>query len=97
MLKMAMIVYNEAVNDEVMDILGRCGLKNHTKITGVFGQGLTSGVHMGDDIWPGRNNILYVACEDKQAQQLLSCINEIRKELGREGIKAFLFPLEELT
>lgn len=97
MLKMVMIVYNEAIDDEVMELLTNCGLRNHTKISGVFGQGSASGVHMGNDIWPGRNNILYVACEDKQAKQFFSCVKEIRKELGREGVKAFLLPLEELT
>ncbi|MBU0503028.1 MAG: PG0541 family transporter-associated protein [Candidatus Omnitrophota bacterium] len=97
MLKMVMIAYNEAIDDEVMELLASCGLKNHTKITGVSGRGFASGVHMGNGIWPGRNNILYVACEDKQAKQFLSCVKEIRKELGREGIKAFLLPLEELT
>ena len=95
--KMVMIVYNEAINMEVMEVLGNCGLKNYTKITGVFGKGTTSGTHLGNDVWPGRNNILYVACEEKETKQLLFCIRELRKKLGYEGIKAFLLPVEEVT
>ncbi len=97
MLKMVMLVYNEALDDEVMEVLQGCSMKNYTKATAVYGRGTTSGTHLGNDIWPGRNNILYVACEEKQARQILSCVRELRKRLGQEGLKAFLLPIEELT
>ena len=97
MMKMVMIAYNEAIDAEVTEVLTNCGLKNYTKLTGVFGSGVTSGIHEGNDIWPGRNNLLYVACEEKAAQQMLSCVKELRKKLGKEGIKAFILPVEDLT
>ena len=97
MLKMVMIVYNEAIDQEVMEVLGGCTLENYTKVMGVFGKGLTSGTHLGNDIWPGRNNILYIACQDNEAKKLVSCVKELRKKLGREGIKAFVLPIEEAT
>jgi len=97
MSKMVMIVYNEAVDSDVAETLGGCGLKNYTKIVGVYGKGTTSGTHMGDDIWPGRNNILFVACEEAAQKKLFSCIKELRKKIGKEGIKAFVLPVEELT
>jgi hypothetical protein len=62
-----------------------------------FGKGITSGTHEGTDIWPGRNNILYIACDEKCSQKLLSCIKELKKTLGKEGVKAFILPLEEVT
>ncbi len=94
---MVMVTYNEAIDAEVMEVLANCGLQNYTKVMGTFGRGSTSGTHLGNDIWPGRNNILYIACEEKQTQHLLSCIKELRKKLGKEGIKAFVLPLEEIT
>jgi nitrogen regulatory protein PII len=97
MTKMVMVVYNEAVDIDVMETLENCGLKNYTKVTAVYGRGSSSGTHLGNDIWPGRNNILYIACEEKQAKQMLSCVRELRKKLGKEGIKAFILPIEELT
>ena len=96
-MKMVMISYNEAVEAEIMDSLAECALKNYTKITDTYGSGMTSGTHLGNDIWPGKNSILYVACEDKEAGQLLSRIKELRKTLGPEGVKAFLLPLEDMT
>lgn len=96
-MKMVMIVYNEAIDTEVREVLETCGLKNYTKIKAVFGRGTTSGTHLGDDIWPGRNNILYVACQEPEAKRLLLCVKELRKQLGREGIKAFIWDLQEVT
>jgi len=80
-----------------MEILGDCALKNYTKITGVFGCGTSSGTHLGTDIWPGRNNILYVACEEAVGKQIIVSVRQLRKSLGAEGVKAFLMPLEETT
>ena len=97
MMKMVMIVYNEAVDDEVMAVLGNCAMKNYSKLSGVFGRGTTSGTHEGNDIWPGRNNILYVVCQDAQAKQMMGCVGELRKKLGPEGVKAFILPVEEVT
>jgi len=96
-MKMVMISYNEAIDAEIMDVLEHCAMKNYTKVMGVFGKGETSGTHMGDDIWPGRNNILYIACEENDAKQILTCVKELRKKLGAEGVKAFVMPLEETT
>ncbi len=96
-MKMVMIFYNEAIDAEVREVLENCGLKNYTKIMGVFGRGTTSGTHLGNDIWPGRNNILYVACEEKQARQMIACVKELRKKLGPEGVKAFVLLVEEVT
>jgi len=97
MLKMAMVVYNEAIDLEVMETLQECAVKNYTKITAAFGKGATSGTHLGNDIWPGRNNILYVVCEEKQAKQILSCVRALRTQLGQEGIKAFILAIEDIT
>lgn len=92
---MVMIVYNEALDDEVMEVLNKCASNNYTKATGVFGKGNASGTHLGNDTWPGRNNILYIACEEKEAKELLCAVSSLRKNLWKEGVKAFVLPLEE--
>jgi hypothetical protein len=82
---------------KVMETLSRCGVKNYTKVLGVFGKGTTSGTHLGDDIWPGRNNIMYVACAEVEAKSLMGCLGGLRKTLGHEGLKAFVWTLDEVT
>lgn len=96
-MKMITIIYNEAVDDEVADILNDCALKSYTKLTKTYGSGTASGTHLGNDIWPGLNNILYVACSDDEAKKLITRIRDARKTIGKEGVKAFVMPLEEIT
>lgn len=96
-MKMVMISYNEAIDMEVTEAIEKQDLKNYTKISGTYGKGSSSGTHLGNDIWPGRNNILYVACKDEEARRLMSSIKDLRKTLGREGVKAFVLPLEDMT
>lgn len=96
-MKMIMIAYNEAIDMEVMEALEQCRLKNYTKFEGVYGRGSTSGTHLGTDIWPGRNHVLYVAAPEQDVAQLLKCIRKLRTRYGREGVKAFVWTLDEMT
>ncbi len=96
-MKMVMVIYNEAIDVDVMEVLNECGLVNYTKVTRVYGKGTTSGTHLGDQIWPGLNYILYVACDDTQAKQVVLGVTNLRKSLGKEGVKAFVMPLEQIT
>lgn len=96
-MKMVMVTYNEAVDEEVMEVVNGCGVENYSKIRRTFGKGTASKTHMGTDVWPGLNNILYVACDDMQADQIVSGINDLRKTLSKEGVKAFVMPLEQST
>lgn len=97
-MKMVMITYNEATDTDVMDVVNGCGIVSYTKMTRVYGKGLMSGTHMGDQVWPGLNNVLYVACDDAQADRIVSGVMDLRKSpIGREGIKAFVMPIDRMT
>jgi hypothetical protein len=96
--KMVMIAYNEAIDVEVMEMLGQtCVMNNYTKVPAIFGKGTSSGTHMGDDIWPGRNNLLMIGCSDAEAKQLIAAAKKLRSSVGKEGIKAFVLSVEAVT
>lgn len=96
-MKLVMVAYNEAIDNEVMGMLEEIPLENYSKVLGTYGRGVSSGAHLGDDIWPGRNNILYVVCDEAESKKLLVAVKELKKQFAHEGIKAFLLPVEELT
>ncbi|MDD5483710.1 MAG: hypothetical protein PHP98_08690 [Kiritimatiellae bacterium] len=96
-MKMIMIAYNEAMDMEIMEMLESCGLTNYTKIGETFGRGTSSGTHLGTDVWPGLNNVLYAACADECVSKVCAAVGELRKSLGKEGVKAFVWQLEEIT
>lgn len=96
-MKMLMIIYNEALDMELMEVLENCKIKGYTKVKDTFGKGGTSGTHLGTDIWPGRNNVLYVACSEAEAVNIMSQVKELRTKLSTEGIKAFTWDLKEVV
>jgi len=96
-VKLVLVTYNEAIDVEVMDALQSCGIEHFTKWQRVLGKGEASEPHLDSNVWPGLNNVLAVVCEDNLAKKLLSSVRELRKTLSKEGIKAFLLPIEEVT
>ena len=96
-MKMVMIAYNSAIDEELREVLAKHGIENYTKWTRTFGKGTTSGPHMGTDVWPGENTVLFIAIEDEKVNAVLSDVKVLRENLGKAGVKAFAWPLEEVT
>ncbi|MFA5362170.1 MAG: PG0541 family transporter-associated protein [Candidatus Omnitrophota bacterium] len=96
-MKMVMIVYNEAIDDEVMGALTASGIENFTKWQRVLGQGKISGPHLDSSVWPGVNNVCMTVVEDGKVKPLLEQVKGLRKHLGKEGVKAFVLPVEEVA
>ena len=94
---MIMISCNSAIDSETMEVLEKCGVENYTKWTQAQGRGKTSGSHFGNEIWPGENSVIFCAIEDEKLEDLLKYIKDLRTKLGKAGIKAFVWPLEQIT
>jgi len=96
-VKLVIICYNVAIHEEALEILKEVGIQSYTRFEEVQGVGKLSGPHLGTHIWPVVNSVLVVAVEDDKKTQLIERIKELRKKLGKEGIKAFVLPIEEMT
>lgn len=96
-MKMVMISHNSAIEEEVNEALAKCRIQNYTKWTRVFGKGETSGLHMSTDVWPGENTVIFTAIENEKLDDLLNSIKDLRAKLGKSGVKAFVWNLEEIT
>lgn len=96
-MKMFVVAYNEALDEEVVNMLKAVGVEGWTKWTKVFGQGASSGPHLGTHIWPKANNVLAAVIDDRTAKQLIKDVRSMRERLAKEGVKAFLLPCEEIT
>lgn len=96
-MKMILIAANEAIDEEVTEILTASGVVGYTKWTRVFGAGRSSGPHMGTPVWPKANNIFLVCADDSQAAPILAGVRRLRQTLGKEGVKAFTWAVEEVS
>ena len=96
-MKLLLIAYNEAMDEEIERLLDRYGVESYTKWTKVYGKGRASGPHLGTHVWPKANNVLAAFTDEDTAGRLLEGVRELRKSRAREGVKAFVIPCEEAT
>lgn len=96
-MKMVMVIYNQAIEEEVTQVLEACDIDGFTKWQRVLGKGKLSGRHLDSSVWPGANNVCMTVVEESKVTALLSKVKQLRQVLGKEGIKAFVLPVEEIT
>jgi nitrogen regulatory protein PII len=96
-MKLLMICYNEAIDDKVIELLDDMNVQGYTKWTKVLGKGQTSGPHMLSHIWPKANNALLTVLPEEQAREVLARIRELKTIVAKEGLKAFMWPVDQVT
>lgn len=96
-MKLLMIVFNFAIRDKIENCLKECSLESFTLIPEVHGSGKSSGKHFESHIWPGKNNIMYIALENEKWEALKPKLSQVKQKYKSEGIKFFLIPLEEVV
>lgn len=94
-MKMLMIVYNHALDDEMMELLDNNDVSGYTKIENVTGDG-ASEPHLGTNVWPATNNIVYVAVENSKVPQIKADGRELSARFAGEGMRLFVWSLTEM-
>jgi len=94
-MKLVIIAYNEALDEEVIEALSASGLESFTRWKQVEGKGTKSGYHLGNHIWPGYVNVLMVGTNDENAARLVEELKKLKSQFSHEGVKAFVLPVEE--
>ena len=96
-MKAVLIVHNVAIDGEINKALELLGVRCFTKFTDALGQGQISEPHLNTEVWPGVNWGTLVVVEDLQAKAVMSRVRQLRQTLGKEGVKAFMWTIEETT
>ena len=96
-MKAVLIVHNAAIDEEVNEALESGGIDCYTKFTNVLGKGQLSEPHFNIDVWPGVNHGTFVVTEQAKALELMETVRKMRKKLGPEGIKAFMWEIDQIT
>ena len=96
-MKMVFIVYNVAIHGDVIEMLEEHGVETYTRWERVTGVGRSSGPHLDTHVWPARNSAIVAAMADDTARTVVQAVQEMRRAMPGEGIKAFIIPVEETT
>jgi nitrogen regulatory protein PII len=96
-MKLIMICYNEAIDDEVTEFIEEADVKGYTKWTKVLGKGQTSEPHLLSHIWPKANNVIAVAVEEQVANMILDTVRDLKAKVGSVGLKAFMWEIDDIT
>ncbi|MDZ4165322.1 MAG: hypothetical protein U1C55_09360 [Smithellaceae bacterium] len=95
-MKMFLIIYCEAADEEVIAALKEAGVRGYTKMVEAQGEGTETEPKLGTHFWPGRNNVLLTAVADEAIARLDVRLRELKQENPRAGVRSFVLPMEDL-
>jgi nitrogen regulatory protein PII len=96
-MKAVLIVHNVAIDDEVNEALASIGIDCYTKFPNTLGKGEISQPHLNTDVWPGVNYGTFVVTDETNAKQIMESVRQMREKLGSEGVKAFMWEIDDIT
>ncbi len=95
-MKSIMITFNQALRESIVDILDSLDIRGYTFWANVQGRGSESGEpHYGSHAWPTLNSAIMVVTESKKVQSLLDRLNHLDKQSEMQGLRAFVWNIEQ--
>lgn len=96
-MKAVLIAHNVAIDRDVNEALESVGISCYTKFTNVLGKGQLSEPHLNTDVWPAINYGTFVITDQARAEELMANVRRMREKLGTEGLKGFMWQIDDIT
>lgn len=95
-MKAIFITYNQAYNEEIVEILDKNNQRGFTEWTETKGRGSKDGEpHFGNHAWPSLNNTILTIVPDDCVKSILADLREIDEAHRDLGLRAFSWNIEE--
>ena len=95
-LKSVFIAYNEAYHSLILRLLDKQNLKGYTSWNHIQGRGSNDGEpHIGSHAWPTMNDAMLVVVPEERLQALLDALRELDERNPQEGLRAFVWNIEQ--
>jgi hypothetical protein len=94
-MKMFLIIYCEAADEDVIAALKETGIHGYTKMVEARGEGTETEPKLGTHCWPGKNNVLIMAVDDEEVARISERVHRLNEEHPRAGVRSFLLPMEK--
>ncbi len=90
------VIYDRAIDEEVLGALEKCGVQNYTRWHNATGVGST-GPHQGDNVWPALNNVLMAVIEPQEQERVLGRLRSLREDYPYTGLRAVVVPVLDMV
>ena len=95
-MKAIFIAYNQAYNQEIVELLENLGQRGYTVWEEIVGRGSVDGEpHLGNHAWPTQNHALLSVVEDNLAPRVMAALRETDAANRALGLRAYALPVED--
>lgn len=94
-MKAVFISYNHSITEKVQEILNKLSIRGYTQWIDVKGRGSVKGdPHEGTHTWPELNNAHLTMVDDDKIPLLLKRLQALNKKAEEQGLRAFVWNIE---
>ena len=95
-MKGIFIAYNQAYNEEIVNLLEGLGQRGYTVWSEIGGRGTYDGEpHLGNHAWPTQNHALFAAVDDSIAADIMAAVRRTDEANPKLGLRADLWNIEQ--
>ena len=95
-MKAIFVVYNQAYNQEIVELLEQLGQRGYTVWQEIGGRGSVDGEpHLGNHAWPTQNHALMSVVEDALASKIMQELRKTDTANKALGLRAYVLPVED--
>ena len=93
-MKAIFIAFNQAYNDEIVDLLAAHGQRGFTRWNDILGRGSVDGEpHYGNHAWPVQNMAVLTMVEDGLVPELMAALEATDQASPDLGLRAFVWDI----
>lgn len=95
-MKAIFVAYNQAYNDEIVEVFEDFGQRGFTRWEDIEGRGGVNGEpHMGSHAWPVLNQAVLSVVDDSKVDEILAELGKRDEAAPDLGLRAFVFNIEK--
>ena len=94
-MKAIFISYNQAYNEEIVEVLESVRQRGYTQWQDIQGKGGFNGIpHLGNHAWPEQNHAILTMVKDEKVQPILDALRAKDEASPDLGLRAFVWNIE---
>ncbi len=95
-MKAIFISYNQAYNEEIVQVLESVRQRGYTQWQDIQGKGNFNGSpHLGNHAWPEQNHAVLTMVKDEKVQPILDALRAKDEASPDLGLRAFVWNIED--